>query len=286
MCRKLIIPNLNRHLWNKNNLLLVFITAVFFSGCGKEPDKKDYVARVNNSYLNKNELDKMTDTSYKNNFYRSEIIRNWIDRELLYQQAISEGIVDEEEFIRTVDESRKSLAAAMFLEKISDQYDFKYTDDDLENFFNSNKDDFKLTHNTYLLNEAEFTTEEDAIDFRTLVLQKDWQNTIESSRYDNLIKKESNSLLSEDEVYPLSVRNILEELYPQEISIAINTGSSTYTIVQIIEKYPVGTIPPFNLIKKKVEERFISSEKRKYLNEYIKRLYSDNEIEVKNQDKK
>jgi len=255
-------------------------------GCGKEPDKIDYVARVNDSYLNRNELDKMTDTSYRNNFYRSEIIRNWIDQELLYQQAVSEGIVDEEEFIRIIDESGKSLAAAMFLEKISQQYDFEYTDDDLEKFLDSNKDDFKLTHNAYLLNEAEFTSEEDAIDFRILVLQKDWQNIIESGRYNNLLKKESNYLLIEDEVYPLPVRNILEELYPQEISIAINTGSSTYMIVQVIEKYPVGTIPPFNLIKKNVEERFVSFEKRKYLNEYIKRLYSDNEIEVKNQDKK
>jgi hypothetical protein len=277
---------LNRHSWKKNNLLLVFIAAVFFTGCGKEPDKKDYVAKVNDSYLTRIELDRMTDTLYKNNFYRNELIRNWIDRELLFQQAVSEGIVEEEEFTRIIDESRKSLAAAMYLEKISEQYDFEYTDDDLEKFLDSNKDDFKLNHDTYFLNEAEFATEEDAFDFRTSVLQKDWLSTIESGKYNNFLKKESNFLLSEDEIYPLSVRNILEELYPLEVSIAINTDSSTFTIVQVIEKYPIGTIPPFNLIKKKVEERFISNEKRKYLNEYIKRLYSGNEIEVKSQDKK
>lgn len=290
MNRRFFIRNLSKLLWNKNNLLLVFFTPVFFiasllwTGCGKEPDKKDYVARVNDSYLTQNDVNKMTDTSYSNNFYRSEVIRNWINEELLYQQAVNEGVVDEEKFNRIISHSRKILAGAFLLEQVSDQYEFDYSDDDLEKFYLSNKDDFKLSGNAYLLNIAEFTSEDEAIGFRTSILQNDWERVIESAKYANLYIKKNKVLLNEDEIYPLSIRNVVQELYPNEISIVVNTDTSRYSIIQVIDKYTDGTILPFNLIKEKVEKRFVLQEKRKFINEYIKRLYSNNDIEVKNQD--
>jgi hypothetical protein len=279
-----IIQNLKKHLLKRNNLYMVLFTAVFFAGCGKEPDKKDYVARVNDSFLTKNDLDEMSDTSFGNNFYRSELIRNWIDEELLYQQAVSEGIIGEEEFKKIINNSQRELAGVLLLKQVSDQYEFDYNKDDLEKFYQLYNDEFKLTEDAYLLNIAEFSTEDEAIDFRNSVLQNEWQRVIESGKYEDLLKKQDNVLISENEIYPLSVRNILQELYPQEISIVINTDTTKYTIIQVIEKYTEGTIPPFDLIKEKVEKRFLSLEKRKFINEYIKKLYAENDIEVKNQD--
>jgi len=271
-------------LQESNCLFLVLITAVFIYGCGKEPEKKDYIARVNDSYLTQDELEKMIDSAYKNNFYTNEIIRNWIDQELLFQQAVSEGIVEEPQFRRIMAGSEKSLAAAMFLEKISEQYHFEYTDDDLEKFFNDKKEDFRLIRDTYLLNEAEFNSEIKAIEFRNSVMEGEWQKVIESGKFDSSNSMKTLLLLSEDDIYPISVRNILEELYPRELSIAINIDSSNFKVIQLIEKYPAGTVPPFNVIKSTVEQKFIFNEKRKYIDEYIKNLYSDNDIEVKKQD--
>jgi len=268
----------------RNNLYMVLFTAVFIAGCGKEPDKKDYVARVNDSFLTKNDLDEMSDTSFRNNFYKSELIRNWIDKELLYQEAVNEGIIDEEEFKRIINNSQRELAGVLLLKQVSDQYEFVYSKDDLEKFYQLYNDEFKLTDDAYLLNIAEFSNEDEAIDFRNSVLQNEWQKVIESVKYSDILKKQDNVLLSENEIYPLAVRNILQELNPKEVSIIINTDTTDYTIIQVIEKYTEGTIPPFELIKEKVEKRFVSLEKRKFINEYIKKLYAENDIEVKNQD--
>jgi hypothetical protein len=263
---------------------MVLFTAVLFAGCGKETDKKDYVARVNDSFLTKNDLKEMSDTSFRNNFYKNELIRNWIDEELLYQQAVNDGIIDDEEFHRILNDSRRKLAGVLLLKQVSDQYEFDYNKDDLEKFYRMYNDEFKLTNDGYLLNIVEFSKEEEAIDFRNSVLQNEWQIVIESGKYEDLLKKQDNILLSENEIYPLSVRNILQELNPQEVSIVINTDTADYSIIQVKEKYLEGTIPPFELIKEKVEKRFVSLEKRKFINEYIKKLYSENDIEVKNQD--
>ena len=277
------IRNLKKHLKKKNNLFIILFTAVFISGCSKEPDRADYVARVNSSYLTQNELDAMTDTSKsKNNFYKSEIIRNWIDQELLYQQAVSEGIIDEDEFNRIIDESRKSLAGAILMKQVSEKYDFNYSQEDLNKFFEAHKNEFKLLQNAYVVNLVEFNNESDAIMFRSSAFENGWQKATEPGNNIPFTKEELQILLMEDEIYPSELKNVLVELYPQEVSIIISPDSSTFMIAQLLDKYSAGTVPPFEFIKSKVEDGFVSFEKKKIINEYIKQLYADNDIEIKN----
>lgn len=279
-----IIRNSIKHIAKINNLLPVFLIAVIFiSGCSKKPERTNYVARVNNSYLTQKELNAMIDTSgNKSDFYKSEIIRNWIDQELLYQQAVDEGIINSDDYKRIINESKKSLAGAMLLKQVSDKYDLKYNKDDLNKFFETHKDEFKLLQNAYVLNLVEFNNESDAIKFRGIALEKGWNKAIQPTEKISFTKKQSGTMLREDEIYPAEVKNVLGELNPQEISIIISPDSSTYIITQLLGKYSVGTVPPFGFVKDKVESSFIASEKQKIINEYIKRLYSNNDIEVKN----
>jgi PPIC-type PPIASE domain len=278
-----IILNLKKHFKKINNLFPVLIAVIFISGCSKKPDRTDYVARVNNSYLTQKELDTMADTSgNKSNFYKSEIIRNWIDQELLYQQAMNEGIINGDEYKRIMDESKKSLAGAMLLKQVSDKYDLNYSKDDLDKFLEAHKDEFKLLQNAYVINLVEFNNENDAIRFRGTALEKGWEKTAEPGKSFSFIKEQSHAMLREDEIYPSELKNVLGELNPQEISIIISPDSLTFIIAQLLDKYSEGTVPPFEFIKDKVESSFIASEKQKIINEYIKRLYTNNDIEVKN----
>jgi len=275
-----IIQNLKKHLWKRNNLYLVLFTAAVLYGCSKEPENKKYIARVNDSFLTSDDLDGFKDTS----FFKSELIRNWINEELLYQEALNEGILDDEEFNSIISNSKRELAGAMLLQKVSEKYQFSYSDSDLEEFYQNNKNDFALKKDAYLLNAAEFNNEEDAINFRSSVLLNNWQNVVELKNQNEFLSIKENVLLTENDIPSPFVKNILQELYPQELSIVIQTDSLRYTVFQVIDKYTAGTIPPFNLIKKDVEKRFVTLEKRKFINEYIKKLYAENDIEVKIQD--
>jgi PPIC-type PPIASE domain len=278
-----IILNLKKLLKKANNFFPFLIAIIFISGCTKKPDRTDYVARVNNSYLTQKELDAMADTSAdKKNFYKSEIIRNWIDQELLYQQAVNEGIINDDEYKRIIDESKRSLAGAMLLKQVSDKYDLNYSKDDLDKFFESHKDEFKLLQDAYLINLVEFNNENDAIQFRGTALEKSWDKATAQGKNFSFTKEQSNIMLREDEIYPAELKNMLGELNPQEISIIVSPDSSTYIVAQLLDKYSAGTVPPFEFIKDKVESSFIASEKQKIINEYIKGLYSNNDIEVKN----
>jgi len=60
------------------------------TGCGKESPKGDFIARVNKSYLTKENLNSVSDSVKTNKLYSSEVIRNWVNRELLFQMAEKE----------------------------------------------------------------------------------------------------------------------------------------------------------------------------------------------------
>lgn len=279
---------MKKHLNPKNKLLLVLFTAVILTGCSKEPQSTDYVVKVNNSYLRETDLKEMMDSSAgiiasNGILYREEIIRNWIDKELLYQQAVKEKITNRKDFQTIIDESKKNLAVALFIKQISDKRDVVINAADLENFFNEKKEEFRLTKNAYLFNMKSFNNQAEAINFRSLVIQSDWNSAAKRVEKESLLFTQKSPILTEeDEIYPITLKNLLRELYPREVSIVIETASSVFTVVQVINKFNEGTIPPFELIRDKVEKRFAAIEKQKYLNEYIKTLYAESNIEIKN----
>jgi len=95
-------------------IFLYVLIAIIFLGCNKEPEKKKYVARVNDTYLTEEELNEL-DSLFEDSSSRSEIIKRWVSKELLYQEAISKGITDDEEFNRIINNSRRELASSMLL---------------------------------------------------------------------------------------------------------------------------------------------------------------------------
>jgi len=97
---------LKKHLLqNKFNFVFI-IAAAFILGCGKKQNQTDFLARVEDSYLTKEDIASELDTSRLNESRKNEFVRNWIEREILYKQAIDEDITDEDEFNRIIENSK------------------------------------------------------------------------------------------------------------------------------------------------------------------------------------
>jgi rubrerythrin len=222
----------------------------------------------------------MIDSGPGNYEFRSEIIRNWIDRECLYQQAVKEGIINGKEYLKIIEDSKKELAAALMLKKFYEDEEDIVDDKKIVEYFNSHNDLFRINNIGYLLNRIDFSNENKAIQFRTTVIESNWNKAF------NVFKKEAlkitmNEFSDDLEIHPAELLRIVEELDPKETSIVINTGENDYSVVQLIEKYQKGTIPPLDIIKNKVLAMYKSDKKEIQFKEYLKKLYSQNDIEIK-----
>ena len=263
---------------------IIFTTVFFFYGCGRENRRPDFVARVNNSYLTKEDLSKMVDTNSTSNFYKNEIIRNWINKEVMYQEALKKGILKESEFNRLIEDSKRELAASMLMQKYYEDEKVTYEPEELEEYYNQHQEEFKRFYDSFLLNRAVFNDEDKAIRFRTMVQESNWEKALNVLKNDSsVINTGTNELLYDYEIHPASLLRIVSGLNPGEVSIVINIESEkSYYVVQEIQKFVKGSIPPFQLIKPFVEKRFIAQKKEDLMKSYIKELYSNNEIEIRN----
>ncbi len=274
---------MKKHLKKISYIASFVAVAAAFNGCGKQSTNKDFAARVNNSYLTNEQLLQMIDTSKASNFYRSEVIRNWINRELLYQTAKDKGILKDRRYKELLEEAQKELAASFLVQKYYDDEKTNYDSKDLEDFYNQHQIEFKRFYDSYLVNVLDFTNEDKAIQFRNTVLESDWDKALNVFKGDSTIHSISSDKLYYDfEIHPAALSRIITSLNPGELSVVISDEPGHFVVVQEIQKYEPGSIPPFDVVKSQVSIRFEAERKNTIIKNYIKELYSKNDIEVRN----
>lgn len=257
----------------KTNWIIIFIAAVLLTGCSKISEKKNYAAKVNDSYLSEEEINKQTDSTSK--LYRNEVVNRWVEDEILYQEALKNNIEEDPAYTDLVNSTKRKLAIEMLLQKKSKELNIAISDDELIDYYNSHKNDFVAGSETYIINKASFQNENEAIDFRNMALSSGWNNTASYKKVEN------NKIIYADEVSSLLMMNLLKELYPNEVSIIFKDDNSKYTVIQLLKKFEEGTIMPFEIIKEDVKGRYKAIKMKQSIQQYIEQLYPKYEIEIR-----
>ena len=270
------------HLSRKQIIEGIIFPLFLFYSCSESNKPNAYVARVNDSYLTEEELSEMIDSNYVSDKSRNSVIKNWVKQEVLYQQAVKQGITEQKDFKDIIDRTRRELAAATVLENFTGNSEPVYSGEDLKYYYDENKSSFRLPFNSYFINRISFTNENTAVQFRTDVISGNWNDAAKRFAQDtSLVEVSNDALLPEHDIYPQKLLRVLEGLYPLEISIVISDDRGYYTVVQLIDKYIAQSIPPFKAVKKEVTKRYISALTELALEDYIIDLYNQNEIEIK-----
>ncbi len=277
------MTNLLKHSIKTNYIVALFCTLTIISGCSKEKEKKNYIARVNNKYLTQEEFSSLANSEGEKNFYREEIIRNWINQEVLFQEAEKKGILKDDHFNDALQNEKRELAVSFLIRKYYDSNKPKYEQKDIEDYYNKHQSEFQLFYDSYYINLIDFNNENDAIKFRSLILESDWNKALNIFKNDSsVLKVRTAVLLNQSQIYPVALQRIVTDLAPREVSIVLNFQPGHYAVVQELQKFSKGTVPPFNVSKDMAEKRLISQLKDDNLKSYIKDLYSNNNIEIKN----
>ena len=268
----------------KNSYCLILIFILFFlSACSKEPKKKEYIARVNNNFLTQEDLNNMLPDTGNKNFYKNELIRNWINKELLYQEAVKEGVTNGSDYTRLLQDSKKELAVTLLLNKIYADEKEKIDNNQIEKFYTENKNDFRSFYDAYVINLISFNNQEKSIKFRSILLETDWTRATNAFKGDTSINSMfTNKIYYEYELQPATLSRIVKELNPDETSIIFSIYHNDYSIIQLVNKFPKDSLLPLEYVRDDVESRLIANKKDELIKNYINELYSKNEIEVKN----
>ena len=264
--------------------VIAFSALLLILGCTEEQRKDEYIARVNDSYLTREEFASLVDTSKLNGNDKDQIIKDWIYTELLFQEAKKEGITKQENYNRISKNSSRQLAAALFLNEFSNSDKISFSDSDLLEYYESNKNYFRANTNYYLLNRVYFNSEDKAIKFRVAAIESDWNKAVSLFNSDSALKQNLKlQFVEENDIYPISLLRIIKDINPQEISTVITENTGYYSIVQLVDRYSKDSVLPFEQIKNEVKKRLVAEKRTELIENYLKELYSKNEIEIKNE---
>lgn len=259
-------------------ILTVFLLAIIIA-CSDREKKSNVIVKVNDSELTEDAMAALLVNSGSSNKSREEIINDWIEREILYQEAVKKGITQTEQYQNTLAKSRKELAIGLFIQDMLENSKVEITEEEILDFYEKYKDDFVLIDDAFTFNIIYFSSFDTAVKFRNLLLDSDWNKAMISFRGDpNLAQAFSNRFSYKYNLTPVSLRRVLTILQPLETSTVFQVEENKYCVIQLIQKLDKDSYPKPEIIKEEIKERVQLNKNREYLKKYINNLIEDHNL--------
>lgn len=262
-----------------NYLILPIFLLILFIGCSDKEKKSSIIAKVNDSELTEDTLIELLENPGSSNKTREELINDWIEREILYQEAVKNGITETDTYQNTLAKSRKELAIGLFLQDMLENNKVEITEEEIYDFYEKYKDDFKLIDDAFTYNIIYFSNFDAAVKFRNMLMESDWNKAMIAFRGDlNFHQASSNYFSYKYNLMPVSLRRVLTILEPLETSTVFQVEEGKYCVIQLIQKLDKDSYPKPEIIKEEIKQRVQLNKNRDYLRKYINNLIEDHNL--------
>ncbi|MEM0963237.1 MAG: peptidyl-prolyl cis-trans isomerase [Bacteroidota bacterium] len=248
------------------------LVALTVAGCGDAPatddGNSDVVARVGNAVLTESDLADALgnapaglDTAAA----RTHVVEQWVQRELLVQEARATGLDDDPAIQRRLAESERATLEAAALDAYFAQTPAEPSDEEVGAYYEENREALALREPYVRLRHLRVTDRQRAIEARGAL-----ERAIASEFPDSLfalVAREYGAdpdgavAFASEYVSEGRMRSLDAELgdriaaLPAGAQVAAVTVGSVFHIVQVVDRVPEGTVPPLTLVRDELAER-------------------------------
>ena len=265
-----------------NSAVILCLFVIGAAACSKSEKPGKYVLKIDGSVLTEEQINSALADKRNSGKLREEFIQNWIEKEILFREAVKNGIPEEKEFNSIMEQSKKELAASMLIKKIADNENTAPSDDEILQYYDNNKSDFKLNDDLYIVNIVYFDGFENAVRFRDRVMENGWRNALDSPQSRNTFTAaEEAKMLFRYQLQPLLFLRTVSALQKDEIGSVMETEPGKFAVVQLIDRLNRDIIPPLSVVREEVKARSSVIKKREIIKKYIDKLIADHNLEIK-----
>lgn len=215
----------------------------------------DLVAQVNDAYLVRDNLNYRVpaDLSEETQLsMKKMIIKQWVEDEIVYQSALKEGVVLEDNDQYLVDDYKKSLIIQHYLDNKLNK-NFKISEKEIEDFYNNNKKEFiRKTDEAHVIHL--FIENRDNAIFKEISEVKDLLEIINKYYFNIRSTYESpNGDLGYVSIQSLPdiIQNAVKKQKTGTISSPLGTREG-YHFIQVLDKQNAGTQIDLELVKDEI----------------------------------
>jgi peptidyl-prolyl cis-trans isomerase C len=270
-------------------LILLLLAAITYSGCsgsskGVKTDDKIYVT-VNGATLTESELKAIIPQDFYDRLtpdHKKKIVEDWVQKELLYQEAIKKNIDKDTEISRLILDTQKNLLSNELLERELATLK-KPMEHELEAFYKQRKDYFETDTEEFRIRFAQFDTAEDADSFHSQVKKNqsfsDLAKTM-SKDQESAQKGGDIGIVNEESVEPAvwnAVKATIKKFGLKKLSdpFIINDGWGCLIVDEVL---PAGTLKPFASVRNLVEDMYMNEKRESAKKDLMQKLTKNAKI--------
>jgi hypothetical protein len=129
----------------KKSLLNIFIIFVILA-CNKTDDSDNpIIAMVGKTVLYETDIEKLQLEIGNDTYSKSDVVADWVNRELLFTAAIESGIDKDESLVSKLEQYRKDLIGKTFLNNYAEA-DISVENSEIRRYYDSNREMFRHKH--------------------------------------------------------------------------------------------------------------------------------------------
>jgi peptidyl-prolyl cis-trans isomerase C len=272
----------------KGTLFLIFIIPLFlvFTACAKTGEQKGpYLAKVGNVKITQADFERefknlpdFAQKIFKDSSGKERFLNELVKKELLYQEALKEGLDKNADYLNKLEEYKKITLIGQLLEKEMESK-AKVTDQDVKDYYEKHKEDFtpfsKIRVSLILVK-----TEDEAKNIlERLKKGEDFAKVAKKSSIDSESAKNGGDLgyLSKDQITP-ELEAVVVRLKTGEISEPIKTQHG-YEIIKVTDKKP-GKVVEFDKVKNLIMQHLSAEKQKDIFDSYIENLKKKYKIDI------
>ena len=263
-------------------LYLALFILIITIGCSGQNQDSPVVARVGNQTLTLGEIAVLTSPQEEHSsaVEEREFVRQWIDTEVLYRQALRENLHKDPRLKRVIKQMEKELLAAELMERRMGSQ-MAIANSEIEEYYVEHRDEFILTRPRVQARHILVESGEKALEIRDRIINGEpfeelvRENTLDT---ETIITGGDLGLFAENEIDP-AIAEAAFSLEEGELSQPVRSDWG-YHIIQVTHVQPEGTTLDLDEVRDEIANKIFFSKQRLAFDLLMKELKEDERIEV------
>ncbi len=258
-------------------ILLPLASVIFLYGCSRPPSGGAILASAGGKNLYLSQVAGHVDTSSA--YAVRNYVSNWVDQQLLFDEAKKEGLNDNHQFRDRVDEFAQQLAVTMLLNKRIYDVSMIFSPDSISNYYSAHQQEFRAGESTVLVNYVAFDKRSTAVSFRNSVVSgQGWSASISQVPSYRLLAVKDSVYMKGSSTSP-PIWSALQSFGDGSVSFPIQVNNIVY-IVQVIKWYAVGQLLPIACVANSIREKLAIEQRTRLYTNLLDSLRSNGNFEI------
>lgn len=269
---------------NVRTVLGTFLLVALLTGCESEDPPSDYVARVDNHYLTKVELNNMLEgigPVPDSTEARQQVIEQWVEQTLLYREAQRLNLSEDPEVEKQLEERRRSTLVSALRNRIHQKMEQDPSDEEIRTYFERHQDQLTIREPYVRVRHLATASEDTAQIVREELVAS--PGTGADSLWARLSRQYASSpgrsqALSQ-RFYPEGrlfdqlpyVRDELSALREGEVT-PVTRDKNQYHVLQLVRRIPAGTEPQLQWMEDEIRRRLRTRNRKQMYAREVERL--------------